>query len=418
MKLLQWIQSTFPPAVIAAVFPLVLLICFRLTFGGLIHIKGRSVGGIYALSLLTVPFMKQVMNLEWSTAAIIGGLWVPATCGLLLIIGSSLQTLNVPYRPRTARSSRFVSDSLLQNLPVLFRFTRFHFNSRLSSRIAKVTRGFLGAVIGTILGLASGLVISGFILALFGLLGLFPLTPTDTTCEQLIVAVVNSSIYTFSGLGLVLGVAIGLEQLQLQRIHQRILIAAVIYSALVMQFIHKIFQFPSAHQSTIQVMERYDQLTLRCRSYRSTDWVWIGFNGLYNGFVLLISAIALWRGTWITFGLGIILLIAIGSGWTLYSLTRLFNYTIIIINSTTLKRWNAPLCLTFSLRLPLQQINRITASRTDAQSKLSQYFASSRYQVFAVMRNGKSILLLKQLERWEEAVFVKETIERFLNHHF
>jgi hypothetical protein len=397
MELLRWIQSTFPPMVIAIVFPLVLIICLGLAFGGLITIKGRSIGGIYTLSLLTVPLVKQAMNLEWSTAAIIGGLWVPATL--------------------TTRSSHRVS-GFLQGSSSPFRFSGFHFSNRLSNRIAKFGRGFLGAVVGSVLGLALGLVLSGFILALFVLFGFSSFALMDTTREQFINAVLNSNVYPFGGLGLVLGVAIGLEQLNLQRIHRRMLITAVIYSALAMRFVCKIFQLPFSRRSTFQVIERDNQLTLRCRSYRSTDWVWIGFNSLYNGFVLIISTIALWRGTWMIFGFGLILLVAIGSVWTMYSLTRLLNHTLITIDFTALSRRDIPLCLTCSLQISIHQIRQITVSRISAQSNLSRHFAPARYQVFAVMQNGNQILLLKRLETWEEAVFVKETIDQFLNHRF
>jgi hypothetical protein len=409
MELIWWIQTLFPPALVASICPLIIIGCLLLAFGEWLYPKWRSAGLTYALSLLAVPLASQAVNLDWRESAIVGGIVVPAICGLLLVVDGSMRTLNAP-RHSLGRSA--------QGRSVQMRSFWLRLTHSLPNSFVKLGRGLLGSCVGGVLGFALGLLVSLVVLALLSLLALLPVhDSTGEMNERFITAVLNGGIYTFGSLGLVVGGCIGLGQLNLQRLHQRVLITIVICSALMMQTARNIFQIPYLSRSvTFEVSEHQKTLMVRCRTYRSADWVWIGFNGLYDVVAIFIILLALLRGTWATLGLGISLILIIGVVWTWYSLTRLLNYTTITVSPTHLNRWDAPLfSLRFPVRLPFQQIAMITSSVPAAPSKLRRSLQSTEYQVCAVLMNGRRVPLLQRLEKQEEAIFVEETIDRFLS---
>ncbi|WP_416672472.1 hypothetical protein [Egbenema bharatensis] len=395
MELIWWIQTLLPPSLIVGVFPLIIIGCWLLAFGEWLYPRWRSAGLTYALSLLTVPFSHRVANLDLPESAIIGGIVVPAICGLLLVVSGSLRTLNSPSHFAGSRRS-----------------VRFHAYST-----TWLGRGLLGIGIGGVLGLSLGLLFSLLVLALLSLLNVLAIYPTaDGANDSLITAVLDGGIYTFGILGVVLGGCIGLDWLNLPQIHQRLLISAVICSALMMRTARRLFQIPYlADSMRLQVIERPHTLTLRCRVYRSSDWVWMGFNSLYDALTICIIVVALLRGTWAMLSLGLGLITVIALIWTWHSLTRLFNHTTIILEPTALHRWDEPL---FSFKLPVrlavQEIMAVTASTASQRSKLKSPFASTEYQICAILVNGKRIPLIQRIDRWEEALWVEEAIEQFL----
>lgn len=408
MELIWWIQTFFPPVLVAGICPLIITGCLLLAFGEWLYPQWRSAGIIYLLSVFSVPWISQVSRLDLRESAIVGGILVPAACGFLLVMNGSMRTLNAPRRsPSPSQPSK------------LLHFYHLHSQHSLFARMMKPAQALVGGCVGGILGMVFGLLFSLLVLALLSLLALLPIHySTGNINDHFITAVLDAGIYTFGSLGLVLGVTIGLRLLNLQRLHQRVMISAVICSALMMRTVRNIFQIPYlSRRGMFQVAERHHTLMLRCRTYRSSDWVWMGFNSLYDAFALLVLGIALLRGTWTTLGLGVGVIVVIGILWTWYSLTRLLNYTTIALSLTTLSRWDAPLFSPkFPIQLPLQQIATITAN-VAVQPKFKTPFGSPEYQVCVVMMNGKRIPLLRHLEQWEEAIFVEETIEKFLSNY-
>jgi hypothetical protein len=395
MELIWWIQTLIPPSLIISVFPLIIIGCWLLAFGEWLYPRWRSAGLTYALSLLTVPFSHRAVNLDLPESAIIGGIVVPAICGLLLVVSGSLRMLNSPSRMPGQRRS-VSSDSY---------------------PAARLGRGLLGACVGGILGLLLGLLFSLLLLALLSLLDILSSYPSsESSNDMLITAILDSGIYTFGILGMILGGCIGLDWLNLQQIHQRFLISAVICSALMMRTVRSVLQIPYlSHAMRFQVIERPHTLTLRCRVYRSSDWVGMGFNSLYDALTVCIMVVAVLRGTWTTLGLGIGLMAGIALIWTWYSLTRLLNYTTLILEPTALHRWDEPLfCFKLPVRLSVQEIIAVTASTAPRRSRLKSPFASTEYQICAMLKNGKRISLVRRLEQWEEALFIEEAIESFL----
>ncbi|HEY9660420.1 MAG TPA: hypothetical protein V6C65_18360, partial [Allocoleopsis sp.] len=319
-------------------------------------------------------------------------------------------------------------------------------------------RSGIGSGVGGILGMAIGVTLSLLALALFSLLAWFPALEDGTrSMDALVAALLDTGVYGCGGAGLVFGGVIGAGGLRGTPISDRILISLVIYSAMISLQFKKLLHIPQLnrlwhhfhppqkhpsrdvpiavgvtevteqrqpsealrllHSERVQVTTWDRLLMLRHRTYRTGDWVWMGFNGLYMGFALLLAGIAVVRDTWTMMGvmLGVILLLAVL--WTWHTLTRLCNYTTIALTPLRLTRKDAPLLSwTVPVHIPLEQIVRVKAAIvTQQHSRYGQ--PMPEYRVSVLLVNGKEIPLLRHLERWEDALFVEESIDRFRSQH-
>lgn len=388
----------------------------------------------YALSWLTLPLLDAMTRLNAADRVIIAGVWVPAVCGFGFVLRGVMQTLNVP-------GGRARGQPLTPRNP-----------------LTRLGQGLLGGAVGSVLGVAIGVVFCILGLALLVLLNLAP-SPESTSgsTELLIPVALNVSVYLFGIAGMGVGVWIGAGRISLWALNQRLLVSAVIYSAMVAAQLKHLLSIPvlrqlwqtmrparlsrqTVRQTTgrtiaqvgmpatsgtvtmlsypepdeFEVTESANALTLRCPTYRASDWVGMGFNGLYNGFALLIGAIALWRGTWATLAWAISAIFLLALLWTWYSLTRLCNYTTITLTPTQLTRQDAPLLsLATSVRIPLRQLATVQATRVSSQNINQWLAAPPDYQVCALLINGQRVPLLRHLNRWEDALFVEKTMKQF-----
>jgi ABC-type multidrug transport system fused ATPase/permease subunit len=438
MELIERIQAIVPAPLILYFCPLLILACFMLAFEYWLRRGWRIAGAIYAISLITGWLAAQMTALSEFEITLTGGLLAPAIGSILWLFYGAAQALRLPY------PGRFSPGRPQESL-------------RLPERLG---RAAIGGGVGSVIGVSIGILMSAASLALMRLLGSAAIATSDLT--TLLRVVFDISIYLFGALGLGLGILAGLGRLPVQRLGERLLIYAVICSAISAGLLRQILRIPQLsrllqwHSSVdqnvgtgmrqgqpststktathtravdsdwhtltqprpdgLEVIEREHTLTLRYRTYRSVDWVWIGFNGLYDGFVLIVVAIALWRGTWAVMAWGISLLLIVAASWTWHSLTLLFNYTTITLSPMGLRRHDAPLLsLAVRLSIPLQRIAEIRALATDSGfSSASQSPAAySEYHVYALLTDGKRIPLLKRLDQWEEAVFVETKLARF-----
>ncbi|NJR62985.1 MAG: hypothetical protein HC769_31880 [Cyanobacteria bacterium CRU_2_1] len=307
-------------------------------------------------------------------------------------------------------------------------------------------RGLVGGSVGGILGIAVGVWVGVLLVAILFLVAYPPLVTSDSLrAEETVQIILNSSIYPLGILGIGFGVLEGFGQIHVRQMGDRFLINAVIYSAMISALFRKLLRIPPVsrwwqrmHPTSVEskptlaitrptshhpfdrlpefssdgadafeINRQGDILTLRRRTYRTSDWVWMGFNGLYNLLALLVGAIALLRGTWVMMGFGINILLVLAAVWTWHSLTQLINYTTITLNPKSLSRRDTPLVSSaVSLRVPLYQIAEVKALMP-SNPPLS-------YHVCLVLTNGRQLILLKNLDRQEEATFLESQINRFL----
>lgn len=430
MALIQQLLA-IDPLLLACVSPLLIIACLMLALGEWLDRKWRLAGFLYCLSWISLPLIDQVTNWSDSEVALVSGVVVPLTAGLLFALQGAIRFLQLPPAYR-------------------LRFSSYH---AASNRLGRISKGILGGCVGGILGGAVGILVSLLLLALFSLMTLLPqVSLLDRSPLAAVTLVVDTGVYPCSVVGLSFGVAIGSGLLHWRQLTDRILISAVIYSAVVSLQFKKLLRLPIArqvwqrlhsattqaalgtpstkvaahsqttpstgslsplHPDQLQVTEAENCFSLRHRTYRSGDWIWMGFNGLYDGFALLIGAIALWCGTWMSMGGAVGFILLLGLLWTWHTLARLCNYTTITLNDRGLTRQDAPLLSwMMPIHIPLHQLVAVKAA-TIQRSGRSPLQAIPEYRVHALLVGGRQVSLLRHLEHWEDAQFIEDQVSRF-----
>lgn len=435
MVLIQQLFAFAHPVVLAFICPLLIVICLLLAFGEWLYPKWRIGGFIYCLSWLTMSLASQFAQLSMEELVVVGGIAAPIASGWLFVVRGLAQTLHVPSRSRLG----LVRGSFIAG----------------RSGLAKLGLSLLGAIVGAVLGLATGVLLGVVGLSLLHLLALLPAGFDQIASLPLVADLIDAAIYTFTGLGSVLGIAVGMGTLRLPQLGERLLISAVIYSAMIALQSKKLLRLPglnrlwrrfhplpnpiATHRLAVashtagrqrwqeaepepgseqfEVVEQGNELTLRHRIYRSGDWVWMGFNGLYNAVAVLVGMTALIRGTWATMLWAVGLIALLGVLWTWQTLTRLCNYTTLSLNPVWLWRRESPFWSgKSSQRILLQHIATIQAVNVSPLEATPQR-SRANYRVDAILVSGRVIPLIQHLERWEEALFVEARLRRFVAHN-
>ena len=426
MALIQQLLA-ISPFLLACVSPLLIIACLMLASGEWFDRKWRTAVLIYCLSWIALPLADYITNWADAELVLVSGIAVPLVCGLLFALHGAIRFLHLPPAHR-------------------LHFSSYHSASNGFGRIGK---GVIGGCVGCILGATVGITLSLLLLALFSLMALLPqFSLLDRSPLAAVALVVDTGVYPCMLLGLSLGVAIGSGILHWRQLTDRLLISAVIYSAVVsLQFkkllrisiIRQLWQrlhsarisassgalvtahslpnpvvsLPSPYAAHCEVTEVENRLRLRHRTYRSGDWVWMGFNGLYDGFALLIGSIALLRGTWITMGLSVGLILLLGVVWTWHTLASLCNYTTITLGEHGLTRQDIPLfSWIMPLHIPLNQLIAVKAATIQRPGR-SALQTMPEYRVTALLVGGRHVSLLRHLEHWEEAEFIENQVNRF-----
>jgi hypothetical protein len=399
MALIEWLQTIAPPALIHLICPLLVIVCFLLAFDYCLYPKWRTAAIVYSLSLVT----SQVLNaaalpntvaVSGNAVTLIKDILVPTLYSLLFVLWGSARSLHLPY-DRGVHSQR---------------------RDRSHSLLAQIGYGAIGGTVGGMIGVALGALFGFATVALTALLALFPIALSDEARALSISAALNSGISLFGILGVGVGMLVGLGYLNLQQTSQKLLIYAVIYSAMTASCFSKLLKI-LPRSGEFEVTEGAGLLRLRHRTYRRFDWVWIGFNGLYDLFALLVMAIALLRGSWVAVGTSVDAILLLGLVWTWYSLSRILNHTTITLSANRLTRFDTPfLSFNSSIRIPLWKVAGVRALTRSANSAnhTGQRRRATEYHVYALLTDGKQVPLLKHLDRWEEALFVEERVSRFL----
>lgn len=403
MALIEWLQAIAPPLLISFACPLLIIGCCFLAFGYWLYPKWRTAGVVYALSLITSYFANPTTDASDRSTVLIKSILVPTVYSFFFVLWGAARSLRLPYEVPPYKKLPIDKNSRRRR-------------DRSQNLLVRLGDGVLAACVGGIIGAALGTLLSFIAIALLALLALSPIAPDDRTHVMLANAVLDGGIYTLGGIGIGIGLLAGLKRLNVQQISQKMLIQAVIYSAVTIALCRKLLR-TLPRTSNLEITVQGDTLKLRHRAYRASDWVWIGFNGLYDLFALFVLAIALLRSTWITMALSINLILILGLLWTWYSLTRVFNHTTITLNPSLLIRLETPfLSVASPIRIPLQKVTAIKAlsySALDPNLPDRKMPRSSGYHVYASLTDGRRIFLLKHLDRWEEALFIEEKIARF-----
>lgn len=182
--------------------PLLILICFGISFRHWLHAQWYAAGAIYALSLLTTATVRTV-GTSAELAGLVGGILAPALYGFLFVCVGVIRVLRTPYAQQFRRRP-----------------------APPTSQLMRLMQGALGSCVGGITGSTLGVLLS----ALFILL--FPLPSASATLDWQYIqpyhSVISSSVTICSLVGILLGGLMGWGYLNQRQLNERILISLTI----------------------------------------------------------------------------------------------------------------------------------------------------------------------------------------------
>jgi hypothetical protein len=216
MPLLQQVRSILALPGFSYWMPILVLVCFLVSFRHWLHAKWYAAGAIYALSLFTYAVIKTVTQQpDWS--ALWGGILAPAFYSFLFVCGGIIRVLRSPYG---------------------FRMTAVPRSTPLTG-LARLLRGAIGGCVGGITGSTLGAVFS------FLLLLLFPLPSSGFSLSWQVVqtfdSLVRSSVLFCGTVGISLGLLIGWGYLNQKQLGDRFLVYLTIQWFLVTRLLKHLF---------------------------------------------------------------------------------------------------------------------------------------------------------------------------------
>jgi len=190
---------------------------------------------------------------------------------------------------------------------------------------------------------------------------------------------------------------------------------------------HTLFSFEAQVQ---QAMRQRTEVLLppgiEAASYLSQldiqiNWRKTSNSGFFTFFTIFCNAVlipfvvvALTQGEWIIL-LFISLHLIIGLSLLYYTLSIFFNTTFIIVNSREISISHKP------LKMPFYKDRNVTVDRV-AQLFIDKYVESRTngrpnyaFGVYAHLKNGNHIKLIRGLKNHDQARYIEQEVERFLN---
>jgi hypothetical protein len=196
--------------------PLLILVCFVISFRHWLHARWYASGAIYALSLLTTGIVRTVSDAA-ELAGLVGGILAPALYGFLFVCFGVIRVLSTPYAQQFSRRR--------QTPP---------------SGAVRLIQGAVGSCVGGVTGSTLGALLS----ALFILL--FPLPSASATLDWQYIqpyhSVIGSSVTICGFIGVSLGGLMGWGYLNQRRLNERILISLTIQLFLLLAAFKRLLQ--------------------------------------------------------------------------------------------------------------------------------------------------------------------------------
>lgn len=160
----------------------------------------------------------------------------------------------------------------------------------------------------------------------------------------------------------------------------------------------------------LEATQRGSELTITRRWFTPAILFLTFFCVFWNGFMLVWFSIAISQGAWpmVAFGslhgaVGLFLLYSV--------LTGFLNTTTITVNKRALTITHGPLPWPGNKEIQSHDLKQLYCKEHLSASRRSSRFS---YEVHAILRNGQQEKLLKGLEDAEQALYMEQEIERFL----
>jgi hypothetical protein len=168
---------------------------------------------------------------------------------------------------------------------------------------------------------------------------------------------------------------------------------------------------PVPRPAQIQVVERGLDVTLTRRWF---SWVYVFlalFCTVWNGFLLVWYTTAAAGDAPLFFLLFPLLHVAVGVGLAYFTLAGFVNRTVLTVERGEVSVRHGPLPWPGNVDVSAGSLEQLFCTEKVIRSRNG---TTVRYNVEAVLRDGRQLTLLKALDAQEEALFIEQTLERHL----
>ncbi len=166
---------------------------------------------------------------------------------------------------------------------------------------------------------------------------------------------------------------------------------------------------PVAMPRQFEVLDQGYWLEIRRRWFTPIMFFLAFFCVFWNGFMVVWHAIALSTGMWLMSLFGL-LHTAVGIGLVYATVAGFVNQTVIRVGQGTLTVHHGPLPWFGNKSVPSHAIQQLYCKEHVQRSRESD---SVTYSVEMILDNGRETLV-KGLDKCEQAIFIEQTLERFL----
>lgn len=151
-------------------------------------------------------------------------------------------------------------------------------------------------------------------------------------------------------------------------------------------------------------------------TWRKTSMLgfFVFFALFWNGLLIPFIAVALAQGEWIII-LFISLHLLVGLGLLYYTIALFFNKTYITVSRQNIRIEHKPIPVPFyaDRQVTTKQVQQLYLDKyVDSRTNGRPNFA---YEVRALLNNKKRVSLVKGLKQYEQARYIEQEVERFLN---